>query len=77
MQADNINTLVNAAGIKMEPYWANLFSKLFANKNIGDLIANVGAGEMLIALRRRRSLLGPVSSHSPQHLDKQRLALCL
>ena len=44
-QADNINTLVNAAGIKMEPYWANLFSKLFANKNIGDLIANVGAGE--------------------------------
>ena len=45
MQADNINTLVNTAGIKMEPYWANLFSKLFANKNIGDLIANVGAGK--------------------------------
>ncbi len=47
LQADNINTLVNAAGIKMEPYWAGLFSKLFANKNIGDLIANVGAGELI------------------------------
>ena len=54
-QADNINTLVNAAGIKMEPYWANLFSKLFANKNIGDLIANVGAG------KRPALTIGPLS----------------
>ncbi|KAK9830978.1 hypothetical protein WJX81_004771 [Elliptochloris bilobata] len=44
ISADNINTLVNAAGLKIEPYWASLFSKLFANKNVGDLIANVGAG---------------------------------
>lgn len=45
LQADNINSIVKAAGITVEPYWPSLFAKLFANKKIEDLITNVGAGK--------------------------------
>jgi ribosomal protein L12E/L44/L45/RPP1/RPP2 len=44
LQADNINTIVKAAGITVEPYWPSLFAKLFSKKSVEDLIANVGAG---------------------------------
>lgn len=44
MQADNINTIVKAAGITVEPYWPSLFAKLFAKKSMDDLITNIGAG---------------------------------
>jgi ribosomal protein L12E/L44/L45/RPP1/RPP2 len=45
LQADNINSIVKAAGITVEPYWPGLFVKLFSKKSIEDLIVNVGAGE--------------------------------
>lgn len=44
MQADNINTLVKAAGVEVEPYWPTLFAGLAAKKNIDEFILNVGAG---------------------------------
>ena len=44
-QGDNIQTIVKAAGVTVEPYWPGLFAKLFEKKNIADLITNVGAGE--------------------------------
>jgi ribosomal protein L12E/L44/L45/RPP1/RPP2 len=43
-QADNINTIVKAAGITVEPYWPSLFVKLFSKKSVEDLICNIGAG---------------------------------
>eukprot|EP00775_Hariotina_reticulata_P005648 gene5648-5887_t len=43
--ADNINSIVKAAGVTVEPYWPSLFAKLFSKKSVEDLIANVGAGE--------------------------------
>lgn len=43
--ADNITTILKAANVTVEPYWPSLFAKLFAKKDIGDLITNVGAGE--------------------------------
>lgn len=46
MQADNIQKLTSAANCKVEPYWPGLFAKLFANKNMDDLITNVGAGKL-------------------------------
>ena len=45
LQADNINTLVKAAGVKVEPYFPALFAKLFETKSVADLITNVGAGK--------------------------------
>ena len=44
MQADNISTLVKAAGIEVEPYWPALFANLAAKKSIEEFILNVGAG---------------------------------
>lgn len=46
VQADNIQKLTSAANVKVEPYWPGLFAKMFANKNMDDLITNVGAGEL-------------------------------
>ena len=45
LQGDNIQTLVKAAGVSVEPYWPNLFAKLFEKRSIADLITNVGAGQ--------------------------------
>lgn len=44
-QAENINSLVQAAGIEVEPYWPSLFAKLAQKKSVDDFIMNVGAGE--------------------------------
>ena len=44
LQSDKMTTLIEAAGVKVEPYWPGLFAKLFETANIGDLITNVGAG---------------------------------
>merc|ERR1712151_415478 len=41
--AENLMAVVKAAGIEVEPYWAPLFTKMLANRDIGDLISNVGA----------------------------------
>lgn len=42
-QEDKIKSLVDAAGIKVEPYWPSLFAKLLQNVNVDDLINNIGA----------------------------------
>jgi large subunit ribosomal protein LP1 len=44
LQADNIATIVKAAGVEVESYWPSLFAKLAEKKNFDDLITNVGAG---------------------------------
>lgn len=46
MQADNIATIVKAAGIEVEPYWPTLFARLVQKKSIDEFIVNVGAGEI-------------------------------
>lgn len=56
--ADNLNTILKAAGITVEPYWAGLFAKLFAKKSIGDLLSSVGAGEWG---RMRLGLASPIA----------------
>jgi ribosomal protein L12E/L44/L45/RPP1/RPP2 len=42
--AENINTILKAANVTVEPFWPGLFAKLFAKKSMDDLITNVGAG---------------------------------
>lgn len=42
INADKINKLIAASGNKIEGYWAPLFAKALAGKNIGDLL--VGGG---------------------------------
>ncbi|CAI9772037.1 unnamed protein product [Fraxinus pennsylvanica] len=42
--AEKISTLVKAANVSVESYWASLFAKLCEKRNIEDLITNVGAG---------------------------------
>eukprot|EP00891_Asterochloris_glomerata_P006627 jgi/Astpho2/6627/gw1.00101.179.1_t len=44
ISSDKMTTLIEAAGVKVEPYWPGLFAKLFETANVGDLITNVGAG---------------------------------
>jgi hypothetical protein len=56
-QADSINSIVKAAGIEVEPYWPALFAKLFAKKDIGDLITNVGAGEWWLGAAARGAVV--------------------
>merc|ERR1712176_417327 len=42
--ADNLSTLVNAAGVSVEPFWPGLFEKALASVNVAELITNIGSG---------------------------------
>ncbi|RIA87915.1 60s acidic ribosomal protein [Glomus cerebriforme] len=41
--ADKLQALTKAAGVEVEPVWANLFAKALEGKNINDLLMNVGS----------------------------------
>lgn len=47
--AEKISTLVKAADVSVESYWPSLFAKLLEQKNVEDLIMNVGSGAILIS----------------------------
>ncbi|PKA47672.1 60S acidic ribosomal protein P1 [Apostasia shenzhenica] len=42
--AEKIATLVKAAKINVESFWASLFAKLLEKRNIEDLMLSVGSG---------------------------------
>lgn len=44
MQAEKINTLINAAGVTVESIWPSLFASALEGKDIGALVSNVGSG---------------------------------
>ncbi len=48
----------------MEPYWPNLFAKLFEKRSIADLITNVGAGQPSLKLSLCHAFSGPI--HVPE-----------
>ncbi|KAG1680949.1 hypothetical protein FOA52_009908 [Chlamydomonas sp. UWO 241] len=41
--ADNLTAITKAAKITVEPFWPGLFAKLFAKKDINDLLTAVGS----------------------------------
>merc|ERR1712084_49718 len=42
--ADNLSTLVKAAGVSVEPFWPGLFEKALSSVNVAELITNIGSG---------------------------------
>ncbi|KAG1355316.1 60S acidic ribosomal protein P1 [Cocos nucifera] len=42
--AEKISTLVKAANLKIDSYWAPLFAKLLEKRSVDDLILSVGSG---------------------------------
>merc|ERR1712045_978787 len=42
--ADNMNTLVKAANVAVEPFWPGLFEKALSSVNVAELITNIGSG---------------------------------
>ncbi|KAL8517249.1 hypothetical protein ACS0TY_015470 [Phlomoides rotata] len=42
--AEKISTLLKAANLTVESYWPGLFTKLCENRNVDDVIVNVGSG---------------------------------
>ncbi|KAJ0964147.1 hypothetical protein J5N97_029269 [Dioscorea zingiberensis] len=42
--AEKLNTLVKAANVHVEPYWAPLFVKLLEKRNVDDLILSCASG---------------------------------
>ena len=44
ISADKISSLLKAANVTVAPYWPGIFARVLANKNLDDLISNVGGG---------------------------------
>ena len=41
---ENINKVLKAANVTVEPYWPTLFAKLCKGKDVGAMITSVGSG---------------------------------
>merc|ERR1712141_109587 len=41
--AEKLSTILNAANVKIEPFWPSLFARALSGVNIKDLITNVGS----------------------------------
>jgi len=41
--ADNLLAITKAAKVQVEPFWPALYAKLFAKKDINDLLTSVGS----------------------------------
>ncbi|XP_065185049.1 uncharacterized protein LOC135815653 [Sycon ciliatum] len=41
--AEKISSLISAAKVEIEPFWAGLFAKALEGRNIGDLVSNIGS----------------------------------
>ncbi|XP_065184934.1 uncharacterized protein LOC135815548 [Sycon ciliatum] len=52
--AEKIQTLVQAAKVEVEPFWAGLFAKALEGRDVGDLIGNIGSASA-----------GPVAAAAP------------
>eukprot|EP00928_Gymnodinium_smaydae_P072551 TRINITY_DN558_c0_g1_i1.p1 TRINITY_DN558_c0_g1~~TRINITY_DN558_c0_g1_i1.p1 ORF type:complete len:123 (-),score=53.61 TRINITY_DN558_c0_g1_i1:92-460(-) len=44
ISAAKLNSLITAAGAKVEPYWPTIFAKLLAGKNVDDFLQLGGGG---------------------------------
>ncbi|KAJ3672509.1 hypothetical protein LUZ60_007230 [Juncus effusus] len=42
--AEKINTIVQAANLKIDSYWPGLFAKLLEKRNVEDLVLSCGSG---------------------------------
>ncbi|KNC46063.1 uncharacterized protein AMSG_00181 [Thecamonas trahens ATCC 50062] len=40
---DNIQSVLDAAGVAVQPFWPNLFAKHVASLNVGELIAGLAS----------------------------------
>ncbi|XP_065185050.1 large ribosomal subunit protein P1-like [Sycon ciliatum] len=40
---EKISSLISAAKVDIEPFWAGLFAKALEGRNIGDLVSNIGS----------------------------------
>merc|ERR1712226_1719802 len=44
INADNIQKVIKAAGVSVEPFWPGLFASALTNVDVAGLITNIGSG---------------------------------
>merc|ERR1712157_694190 len=44
ISADNLQKLIKAAGVSVEPFWPGLFAQALSSCNVAELITNIGSG---------------------------------
>ncbi|CAN0908730.1 60S acidic ribosomal protein P1-1 [Linum grandiflorum] len=71
--ADKITSLVKAAGVNCESYWASLFAKLAEKRNVEDLILNAGAsgGGAVAAAPAAAGGAAPAAAAAPAAEEKK------
>ena len=41
---EKLSSVLDAANVKVQPFWTSLYARVLADKNLDDLITNVGGG---------------------------------
>merc|ERR1712046_185419 len=44
INADNLNKVIKAAGVSVEPFWPGLFASALTGVDVAGLITNIGSG---------------------------------
>merc|ERR1712014_438806 len=69
--ADNLSTLVKAAGVSVEPFWPGLFEKALASVNVAELITNIGSGVGAAPAAGAAAAGGAAAEDSPKEEAKK------
>ncbi|KND04317.1 60S acidic ribosomal protein P1 [Spizellomyces punctatus DAOM BR117] len=69
--AEKINSLIEAAGVEVEPIWATLFAKALAGKDVGDFLFNVGSAGPAAAAPAGGAAAGGAAAEAPKEEKKE------
>lgn len=71
-QSDKLVELTTAAGVPVEPIWANLLAKALEGKDVKDLLTNIGsAGPAVAAAPAAGAAAGGEAAEEPKEEKKK------
>ena len=71
-QSDKLVELTTAAGVPVEPIWANLLAKALEGKDVKDLLTNIGsAGPAVAAAPAAGAAAGGEAAEEPKEEKKE------
>lgn len=71
VSAENLQTLLKAASVDVEPFWPGLFAKAVESISLKDLVSNVGAGAGAPAPAAGAAAAAPVAEEKKEEKKEE------
>merc|ERR1712184_152628 len=71
ISADNLQKLIKAAGLSVEPFWPGLFAQALSSCNVAELITNIGSGVGAAPAAGGAAAAGREAAAAPKEEEKK------